>query len=119
MSIDISNHENRGVLFELCLEAGSPIELTYKSKDGDYVFTEDDIVGDIPASVTAQAVAERVHENRCKRTRRDRDALLSETDVWALPDRTMSDAQIAYRQALRDITSQEGFPLDVTWPVKP
>ena len=24
-----------------------------------------------------------------------------------------------YRQALRDITSQEGFPTDIVWPVKP
>jgi len=25
----------------------------------------------------------------------------------------------AYRQALRDITSQPGFPHDVSWPTKP
>ena len=48
-----------------------------------------------------------------------RDNLLEETDVWALSDRTMSDAQTAYRQALRDITDQAGFPTDITWPTKP
>mgnify|MGYP003655210481 CR=1 FL=1 len=48
-----------------------------------------------------------------------RDRLLAETDVWALSDRTMSDAQTAYRQALRDITDQAGFPTDITWPTKP
>ncbi len=26
---------------------------------------------------------------------------------------------ITYRQALRDITSQPGFPTSVTWPIKP
>ena len=48
-----------------------------------------------------------------------RDALLASTDVWALSDRTMSDAQTAYRQALRDVTGQAGFPTDITWPTKP
>lgn len=45
--------------------------------------------------------------------------LLEETDVWALTDRTMTAEQIAYRQALRDITDQAGFPDDITWPIKP
>jgi len=51
--------------------------------------------------------------------RSNRNVLLAETDVWALSDRTMSDAQTAYRQALRDITGQAGFPADITWPTKP
>ena len=49
---------------------------------------------------------------------RRRDLLL-ETDVWALSDRTMTAEQTAYRQALRDITGQAGFPNNVTWPTKP
>ena len=48
-----------------------------------------------------------------------RNALIAETDWWATSDRTMSAEQIAYRQALRDITAQSGFPTDVTWPTKP
>jgi len=48
-----------------------------------------------------------------------RDNLLEETDVWALSDRTMTAEQTAYRQALRDITGQAGFPEDITWPTKP
>ena len=48
-----------------------------------------------------------------------RDADLASTDWWALSDRTMSDEQTAYRQALRDITGQAGFPTDITWPTKP
>lgn len=51
--------------------------------------------------------------------RSQRDTLLVETDWWALSDRTMSDAQTAYRQALRDVTGQAGFPEDITWPTKP
>ena len=48
-----------------------------------------------------------------------RDTLLSETDWWATADRTMTAEQTAYRQALRDITNQEGFPNNITWPQEP
>ena len=50
-----------------------------------------------------------------------RDNLLSETDVWALSDRTMTAEQTAYRQALRDITSHSNWPnlSDDDWPTKP
>ena len=48
-----------------------------------------------------------------------RDTLLAATDVWALSDRTMTAEQTAYRQALRDIPDQAGFPTDITWPTKP
>ena len=50
--------------------------------------------------------------------RSKRDGLLSETDWMALSDVTMSDTITAYRQALRDIPSQSGFPFSVTWPIK-
>lgn len=58
-------------------------------------------------------------ERQEKANRGLRTILLASTDVWALSDRTMSDAQTAYRQALRDITGQAGFPTDITWPTKP
>lgn len=51
--------------------------------------------------------------------RNERDRLLSQTDWWAVKDRTMSQAQKDYRQALRDITLQPEFPHNVTWPTKP
>ena len=51
--------------------------------------------------------------------RQKRDDLLAETDWWAVADRTMSQAEIDYRQALRDVPAQAGFPENVTWPTKP
>ena len=48
-----------------------------------------------------------------------RTELLEETDWWAVADRTMTQAETDYRQALRDIPQQEGFPTDITWPTKP
>jgi len=51
--------------------------------------------------------------------REERDKLLSETDWMGNSDVTMSSAWTTYRQALRDIPAQAGFPTDVTWPVEP
>jgi len=52
------------------------------------------------------------------RARAKRNKLLIQSDTYALSDR-ITDDWITYRQALRDITSQTGFPTDVTWPTKP
>ena len=51
--------------------------------------------------------------------RSKRDGLIAETDWWVMPDRTATADQLAYRQALRDIPTQSGFPTDITWPTKP
>lgn len=51
--------------------------------------------------------------------RRRRDMFLAETDWWAVADRTMTQAEIDYRQALRDVPAQAGFPDNITWPTKP
>ena len=52
-------------------------------------------------------------------TRSKRNRLLSDTDWMALSDNTMTPEWVSYRQALRDITAQEGFPYSVIWPTKP
>ena len=51
--------------------------------------------------------------------RAERDGLIAATDWWATSDLTMTAEQTAYRQALRDITSQAGFPNNITWPQEP
>lgn len=60
-----------------------------------------------------------VSASDAEKARSDRDTLLAKTDVWALSDRTMTAAQTQYRQDLRDIPAQAGFPTDITWPTKP
>ena len=54
-----------------------------------------------------------------KLARSKRASLLSETDVEALGDREISSEMTAYRQALRDLTDQEGWPTAIVWPTKP
>ena len=51
--------------------------------------------------------------------RKERNALLAETDWWTVSDRTMTQAETDYRQALRDVPAQAGFPENITWPTKP
>lgn len=51
--------------------------------------------------------------------RQERDIKLKETDWWVLPDRTATQAQLDYRQALRDITNTYSSVADVVWPTKP
>ena len=51
--------------------------------------------------------------------RNQRDRLLSDSDWRALSDNTLTPEWATYRQALRDITGQAGFPYSVVWPVKP
>jgi hypothetical protein len=51
--------------------------------------------------------------------RAHRNRLLSDTDWTALSDNTMTSEMATYRQALRDITAQAGFPYSVEWPTKP
>ena len=51
--------------------------------------------------------------------RNQRNRLLSDTDWMALSDNTMTPEWASYRQALRDITEQAGFPYSVVWPTKP
>lgn len=52
-----------------------------------------------------------------------RKELLSESDWTQIPDNQLTTEQKAlwsqYRQALRDITSQESYPFNVIWPTKP
>lgn len=55
--------------------------------------------------------------------RAERTARLAACDWAVLPDAPLSEsaraAWVAYRQALRDLTAQEGFPSDIAWPEKP
>ena len=60
-----------------------------------------------------------VAEDNMKRLRTERNRRLASTDWWASSDLTMTAEQIAYRQALRDITENYTSLDDVVWPVNP
>ncbi len=55
-----------------------------------------------------------------KLVRKQRNDLIAACDWTQLPDSPVDKAEWAtYRQALRDITKQPGFPLAVDWPTQP
>ena len=90
----------------------------WKEKD---MFTEyTDENGDVQ-TVAAQKTAydTLINNDLAKSARNSRDALLKETDHYALSDVTMSDDMKTYRQALRDVPQQTDFPGTITWPTKP
>tara|TARA_S200002703_G_scaffold156202_1_gene161380 strand:+ start:254 stop:535 length:282 start_codon:yes stop_codon:yes gene_type:complete len=51
--------------------------------------------------------------------RLERDIKLAATDWRASSDLTLSTEWATYRQSLRDITEQPGFPGTITWPTEP
>jgi len=61
----------------------------------------------------------RTNEQKAEDIRQQRNLKLEETDWMATSDYVMSDAWKIYRQALRDVPNQDGFPQNVIWPTKP
>jgi len=57
------------------------------------------------------------------RVRAKRDGLLRDTDMTQLPDADICgdclEAFRGYRQALREVPEQPGFPYEIKWPEKP
>jgi len=66
--------------------------------------------------VDGRSIAEIENEVRYQRER-----LLTQSDWTQLPDipQAVKDKWQPYRQALRDITSQPGFPENIQWPEPP
>jgi len=79
------------------------------------------VVNGVEVTLSEDEIAAVNSENAAQQdylVRNQRDSLLQQSDVYALADR-ITDAWTTYRQALRDIPSQAGFPFSVTWPTKP
>lgn len=106
---------NNSIIVQFAVTADPEIKIS--EKNGDWVLEEssvfnsiDEIFSGVPLFVLRQK----------------RDQLLSETDWWCVSDRTPTQAQLDYRQALRDLPANSTPALDesgqltgVQWPVKP
>jgi len=66
------------------------------------------------------AYRQRINDAAAKQAREERNKILSNTDWTQLADSPV-DPQLwtTYRQALRDVPAQQGFPWDITWPIEP
>lgn len=95
--------------------------------DGDYDLVQTDhktdeiIILDTVSEAEMQVYFAPSLEDATIMGRVQREGLLGETDWWAVSDRTMTDDQIAYRQALRDIPTHVNWPnlTEDDWPTKP
>jgi len=76
-------------------------------------------IGWTTSSKTADETSE-YDDNMAASNRSTRDNLLSQSDWTQVADAPV-DATVwaTYRQALRDITDQAGFPNDINWPTQP
>ena len=79
---------------------------------GSYQISEDDSLAP-PPFVDEAKLAEEIRAERNKK--------LVESDWSQVVDtpQTIKDKWAPYRQQLRDLTTQVGFPQNVVWPVKP
>jgi hypothetical protein len=92
--------------------SGSDADAVAKDADGNTVSWD--------ASAVATKEAELLAAYKLDELRTERNRLIAETDWWDMSDTpTMTEAQITYRQALRDITDSYSSLDDVVWPEKP
>ena len=87
------------------------------------IFTDRPATETEPAQTAAEqeaAYKAQKDATQAESVRSQRTQLLKDSDWTQLPDAPVDRAAwAAYRQALRDIPSQAGFPWDIQWPVEP
>jgi hypothetical protein len=85
------------------------------------VFTDTTVDGVTTTAAEAEAAYKtRKDAEQAANVRTSRNDLLSKCDWTQIADSTADKTVWAtYRQALRDVTAQDGFPWIVTWPVEP
>ena len=110
VSVDVESIGN--YVCSLVNEDDNDITLTIRKaiKNGDL-----DVADYVEPTVDVEVLATKI--------RIQRNDLLKQTDYLMMSDYPISDDRLAkvkiYRQALRDIPEQSGFPRTITWPEKP
>jgi len=107
-------------LTQTIAQGSTPVKETAVKQDGDE-FPADVAVGDTYETgrwTVGWTVTDLEADVAARNVRRTRDAKLAACDWMANSDVTMSDAWRTYRQSLRDLPAQSGFP-DVAFPTPP
>ncbi len=86
------------------------------TKDGNVPFTAEEEAEWDARDLAWESGAD---ERAAEQARKERDVLISKTDWRSASDLTLSAEWAAYRQALRDVPQQEGFPNSINWPTEP
>jgi len=107
-------HPNTGIIIQG--DADTDLSGVTLEDDSTLAFTFDDVIVKKAELESAEPL---------RQLRQQRNRLLAQSDWMAVSDRTMTQAQIDYRQALRDITTQtpsldsNGQLTGVNWPTPP
>lgn len=72
-----------------------------------------------PAPPDLEALAAEVRAERDRRLREEVDPVVTNPLRWGELTQEQQGAWAAYRRALLDVPTQEGFPTTVVWPEKP
>jgi hypothetical protein len=87
------------------------------------IFTDTAATDTTPAKTAAENEADyktAKDTEQAKSVRSTRDTKLKDTDWTQIADATVNKTVWAtYRQALRDVPTQSGFPWTITWPTQP
>ena len=114
---EVLNDLGADVVFEGAQAQPTIYQIAYRNgveQVGDKWFTKYS-VSDLDADGIALKDAE-----QAKSVREQRNRLIAECDWTQVEDSPVDKAAWAtYRQELRDLTLQAGFPFDVTYPTKP
>lgn len=83
-------------------------------------YIQDGMVYTVKAEPLTPEELQQRTEAQAAQVRKQRDVLLYQCDWTQLPDAPVDSAAWAvYRQELRDVTNQPGFPWEVVWPKEP
>ena len=94
----------------------------YTSVENDPVFENDEWVQRWDVVQISAKQREMLTRDAAKQVADTRNQLLTASDWVTLPDVALTPSArrewLMYREALRDVTKQPGYPLDVTWPTR-
>lgn len=118
---------NCEILFEEIPNEWLPFTFTRDDQESHSVWIKDVWLTDNASEVAPYVppTEEEIRAEKAAEVTLLRNQLLVESDVYVLPDRwylyseEVKQNWATYRQALRDIPEQTGFPFEVVWPVKP
>jgi len=85
-------------------------------------WAEQDMFADTEEATKSEqetAYQARLDADKAESVRSERDQKLKDTDWMGMSDVAMPSNWATYRQALRDIPAQSGFPNTITWPTEP
>lgn len=118
---------NTGVTFDFLIENGcvpvtawKPHNSATEKLETTTPYIEDGQVYTVQVVARTQEELDAETQNKAAQVRAERNRLLSESDWTQVLDAPVNrSAWATYRQALRDISEQAGFPWEVQWPAEP